>query len=295
MLVGLKIVADVVGYRVRKLEMGNLPAATSIALALYLPLQDIVARTAFAFVLNVLVYLNNDYVDVDIDLASVDKDNAKTRFLAAHKRAALASQWVLVALLTAAALAYDRGLFVALIGGGGICVWYSAYLKRRPFVDILAMAIWGVTMPLCGSPTQSTLGWGMALQLGLVSGVFETIQVMRDADEDAKDEGVRTTGVVLGQARTLILARALMAATSVYAALVMHPAIAGLSAFALVVPFTKDDVALYWTRVKLVYGVTWLSVCALVFLHGHTAGLLWSIGHAAGQSLSDVFGQFIGH
>ncbi|HEX7480119.1 MAG TPA: UbiA family prenyltransferase [Polyangiales bacterium] len=295
MLVGLKIVADVVGYRVRKLEMGNLPAATSIALALYLPLQDIVARTAFAFVLNVLVYLNNDYVDVDIDLASTDKDNAKTRFLAAHKRAALVSQWVLVALLTAAALAYDRGLFVALIGGGGICVWYSAYLKRRPFVDILAMAIWGVTMPLCGSPAQSTLGWGMALQLGLVSGVFETIQVMRDADEDAKDEGVRTTGVVLGQARTLLLARALMLATSLYAALVMHPAIAVLSAFALVVPFTKDDVALYWTRVKLVYGVTWLSVCALVFLQGHTAGLWWSIGHAAGQSISDVFAQLIGH
>jgi 4-hydroxybenzoate polyprenyltransferase len=294
MLVGLKIVADVVGYRVRKLEMGNLPAATSIALALYLPITDIVLRTLFAFVLNVLVYLNNDYVDVDIDLASADKDNEKTRFLAAHKRAALVAQWVLVGLLTAAALVYDRGLFVALIGGGGICVWYSAYLKRRPGVDILAMAIWGVTMPLCGSPAQSALGWGMALQLGLVSGVFETIQVMRDADEDAEEEGVRTTGVVLGQARTLILARVLMVVTTAYAALVMHPAIAVLSAFALAVPFTKDDIERYWTRVKLVYGFTWLAICALVFLEGRTAGLLWSIGHEAGQSISDVLGHFIG-
>lgn len=280
MLVGLKIVYDVVAYRLRKLEMANLAGATSIAIALYLPIPDIAVRTLYAFVLNVLVYLNNDYRDVDIDLQSADKDNAKTRFLAEHKRAALVSQWVLVALLTAAALVYDRGLFVPLIGGGGTCIWYSVQLKRRPFVDILAMAVWGVTMPLCGSPATSMLGWAMALQLGMVSGVFETIQVMRDAEEDAA-EGVRTTGVVLGQARTLLLARVLMAATTAYAALVIHPAIAAVSACALLVPFTKEDIARYWTRVKMVYGVTWLCVCAWVFFREQTAGLLWSVGHDA--------------
>ena len=46
----------------------------------------------------------------------------------------------------------------------------------------------------------------MALQLGLFSGVFETIQVLRDADEVA-EEGVRTTAVALGKPRTLMLAR----------------------------------------------------------------------------------------
>ncbi|HEY2733287.1 MAG TPA: hypothetical protein VGI70_04845, partial [Polyangiales bacterium] len=96
---GLKIVAGVVGYRIRKLEMANLAAATSIALALRLSFTDVVVRTLFAFVLNALVYLNNDYIDVQIDLNSADKDTEKALFLAAHKGAARLAQWSLVALL----------------------------------------------------------------------------------------------------------------------------------------------------------------------------------------------------
>jgi hypothetical protein len=46
------------------------------------------------------------------------------------------------------------------------------------------------------------------------------------------------------------------------------------------VPFTPDRVENYWTRVKLVYGITWLFICAWVFFKGESAGLLWSIGHA---------------
>src|SRR6185312_5505124 len=133
---------------------------------------------------------------IQIDLASADKDADKSRYLAQHKRSALLAQWVLVGVLALVAVVYDPGPFVPLIAGGGICFWYSAKLKHTPFFDILAMIIWGVTMPLCGSPVTDHVGLLMALQLGLFSGVFETIQVMRDADEDAA-EGVRTTGVVL--------------------------------------------------------------------------------------------------
>ena len=64
MLAGFRIVADTVIYRLRKLEMANLAAAVAIALALKLPLVDIVVRAAFAFALNIVVYLNNDYIDV---------------------------------------------------------------------------------------------------------------------------------------------------------------------------------------------------------------------------------------
>jgi 4-hydroxybenzoate polyprenyltransferase len=273
MLAALRIVAGVVVYRLRKLEMGNLPAAVSIAVALRLSIADIAVRTLFCFVLNALVYLNNDYIDVQIDLESADKDAGKSKFLAENRHAALWAQWILVGLLAALALWHDVGLFVPLIFGGGVCWWYSAQLKHRPYLDILAMIIWGVTMPLCGSPMTSTLGLVMAGQLGLFSGVFETIQVMRDADEDAK-EGVRTTGVVLGKARSFRLAQALMVLVTLYAALFMLPWAAAVSSFALVLPFAPDKVERYWTRVKLVYGVSWLTICAWVWWFGQLHGLL---------------------
>jgi lycopene elongase/hydratase (dihydrobisanhydrobacterioruberin-forming) len=279
MLSGLKIVIGVVAYRLRKLEMANLAAAVAIAIALGLGPIDVLYRTIFAFVLNVLVYLNNDYLDVGMDLNSTGKDTEKTRYLAEHLRAALVAQITLSVALVAFALAYDPGLLVALALGGGICILYSAYWKRTPFMDIPAMMVWGLGMPLCGVPWKNVLGWCMAIQLGWFSGVFESIQVMRDADEDAL-EGVRTTGVVLGKAKTLFLARALMVVSSIYAALVLHPVAAGVSAIALGVPFSVNDIARYWTQVKLVYGIAWLVICGLIFLQGHSAGLLWSIDRA---------------
>jgi 4-hydroxybenzoate polyprenyltransferase len=276
MLAGLKIVAGVIDYRLRKLEMANLAAAASIAVALHLPWVDVFYRTAFAFVLNILVYLNNDYIDVGGDLHSTDKDNAKTRYLSEHLGAALWAQYALLALLVAAALIYDRGLLIPLLVGGGICWWYTAYLKRRPFLDVPAMMLWGLAMPLCGFPWQNAVGWCLALQLALFSGVFETIQVMRDAKDDAA-ASIRTTGVVLGESRTLLLARALMVGCTVYAALVVHPVAAVLSAAALAVPFASNHIARYWTHVKLVYGVTWLFVCAWIFFRPESAGILLSI------------------
>jgi 4-hydroxybenzoate polyprenyltransferase len=281
MVSALKIVLAVVVYRLRKLEMANLAAAASIAAALHLPLVDIAFRTLFAFFLNALVYLNNDYIDIELDLNSSDKDAQKSRYLKDNLRAALGAQWVMLGILAVAAVAYDVGLLVPLVAGGGICAWYSAHLKRRPYVDIIAMMVWGVAMPLCGSPVQSVLGLCLALQLGLFSGVFETIQVMRDVDDDAQEEGVRTTAVVLGKTRTLWLARALMVLSSSYALLVLHPIAGALSAVALVLPFEADRVERYWTRVKLVYGIAWLAICAWVFFTGQSDGLLLSLDRDA--------------
>ena len=277
MLVGLRIVIDVVVFRLKKLEMANLAATLAIALSLHLPLPDVAVRLVFAFWLNVLLYLNNDYIDVELDLNSANKDARKSSYLAEHLTAALWAQIVLAVLLCAGAIVYDRGLLFPIIVGGGICWWYSAILKRRPFLDIIAMMVWGLAMPMCGSPVNSTLGWLMAIQLGVFSGVFETIQVMRDADADSEEAGVMTTGVVLGKRRTLMLARALMIICTLYAGLVLSPIGGLLSAVALLVPFTPDRIELYWTRVKLWYGVEWLAICAYIWWTHHSAGLLWTI------------------
>ena len=275
----VRIVAEAVAFRLKGLEMANLAGALSIALALRLPWPDVLFRTLFAFVLNALVYLNNDWFDAADDLRAPGRDGPKTRFLADHMDAALAAQGALGLLLTVAALAFDPGLLLALLVGGGTCVWYSYSLKRLPYVDVLAMAVWGIGMPMCGFPLGNALGWCLALQLGAFAAVYETIQVMRDAPADAA-AGVRTSGVVLGIARTRRLSRVLMVVASVLAAALLHPLAGLVAAAALRVPLDGTDVARRWTQVKAIYAAAWLLAVAWIWLTGASAGLLLSIAAA---------------
>lgn len=269
----IRILSDVVGYRLRRLEMANLAGAVSIMLALRLEWRDVAIRTAFAALLNVFVYLNNDYRDVAVDARSPDRDLPAVEYLRGHLREALALQWVLLVLLALVALSHAPSLVVALALGGGICWAYSKVLKRHPFVDLAAMTVWGFAMPLCGVPLESTVGLCLALQLGLFSSVFEAIQVVRDRDVDAA-LGLRTTAVALGVAPTRRIARMLTAAAAAYGGLVVHP-IAGLvAATALFLPWPEGKTVRHWTAVKLVFGCAWLVGCGVVYLDGTTAGLL---------------------
>lgn len=275
----VRIVTDAIAFRLGSLEMANLAGALSIALALRLPWRDVLFRTLFAFVLNALVYLNNDWFDAEDDLRAPGRDGPKTRFLAEHMESALAAQGALTVLLVVAALTFDPGLLLALLVGGGICVWYSYSLKRLPYVDVLAMAVWGIGMPMCGFPLGSALGWCLALQLGAFAAVYETIQVMRDAPADAA-AGVRTSGVVLGVARTRRLSRVLMVVASMLAAALLHPLAGLVAAAALRVPLDGTDVARRWNHVKAIYAAAWLIAVAWIWLTGASAGLLWSVSAA---------------
>lgn len=276
MAAALQILYDVVAFRMRRLEMANLAGAIAIMIVLRLPASEVAVRTLFGALLNVLVYLNNDYLDVALDGAAPDKDQDKVRFLQAHMGAARAAQYVLACALFALALGYSPGLLVALFGGGGICLAYSAKLKHTPGLDVVAMAAWGFVMPLCGVPLERALGLCLALQLGLFSAVFEPIQVIRDRAADAA-LSVRTTAVVLGVPRTLQLARALMLVSAAYAALVLHPAAGGLLLLAPLIPFREGRADRYWTAVKLVCGCAWLFACAALYTSGTSAGLLLGI------------------
>lgn len=272
----VRIVVEAVGFRLRNLEMANLAGAMSIALALRLPWTEIALRTLYAFVLNALVYLNNDWFDVADDLRTPGRDGPRTRFLAEHPDSALAAQGALLVILVASALAYDPGLLLALLIGGGVCFLYSRTLKRVPYLDVIAMAVWGVGMPMCGFPLGRTLGWALALQLGAFAAVYETIQVMRDAPTDAL-AGIRTSAVVLGVARMRRLSRVLMLAASVLATLVLHPLAGIVAASALLVPLDGSDVARRWTQVRAIYALAWLVALATIWWTGTSHGLVWSV------------------
>lgn len=274
----VRITLEVAVYRLRRLEMANIAGAAAIAFALQLPLPEFLVRVGFAFGLNLLVYLNNDYLDLAADLRVPGRDDTKTRFLRDHRRAGVCAQLGLLALLLAVCVAMP-GLLVPLVLGGGVCWAYSARLKAMPYADVAAMIAWGVAMPLCGAPPESALGWALAGWLGLFSGVFEGIQVIRDHDADAAT-GVRTTAVALGVARTLVLVRVMLGVSAVYGALVVSPWLAALPALAILVPLDRD-VTRTWNRVRAVLGVAFLGAVGWVWWSAATAGVLVRVGRGA--------------
>ncbi|MEZ4374765.1 MAG: UbiA family prenyltransferase [Polyangiaceae bacterium] len=271
-----RIVIDVVAYRLRRLEMANLVAAVAIMIALGTRPIDLVVRTAFGAGLNVLAYLTNDYCDVEQDLA---EGRGPAKFLSQHLGAALGAQVGIALILASVAVWYDAGLLVPLVLGAGICWAYSARLKARPVVDILSMVLWGVAMPLVAFPLGNKLGWLLVIQLGLFSACFETIQVLRDRDEDVR-ANVRTTAVAFGAERTRLLARVFMLIAMAYALLALDRYVGLLLVVPVLVPipraFSADAMSQYWNRIRLTQGLSWLGLLAGVYFRGTNHGWLLS-------------------
>jgi 4-hydroxybenzoate polyprenyltransferase len=261
----LKILFDVAVFRLRRLEMANIAGALAIAVACHLSWSEIGFRGLFAFLLNLLVYLNNDWYDLDDDLSAAAKDQVKNTYLAAHLGAGLVAQLGLLALLVTLALWWGGNLLLALIAGAGVCWAYSAGLKRVPVCDVLAMIAWGMAMPLCGLAPGHPEGWLLLGQLGLFSGVFESIQVIRDHDTDAS-AGVRTTAVALGLPRAYVLVRVLLIGSAIYAAWMFAWWIAILPLLAALLPISRPNIDRYWHGVRVLLGLALLAEAALVYM-----------------------------
>lgn len=267
MAAALRILFDVAVFRLRRLEMANIGAAVAVAVACRASAAEVCARLAFAFVLNLFVYLNNDWFDLEEDLASPNKDQVKNTFLAAHRGEARLAQFGLVGLLAAFATFWGGGLWWPLVVGGGVCVAYSAALKRHPGIDIVAMILWGAAMPTVGLLPGHPEAWPLIAQLALFSGAFESIQVLRDREDDAK-AGVRTTAVVLGETRTRALVRLMLALSAVYAALAFEWWLAVAPALAALAPMRSDRVVDDWHRTRVLLGLTFFAEVALVYMRG---------------------------
>jgi 4-hydroxybenzoate polyprenyltransferase len=267
----LRIFYEVIAYRVRKREMANLAAAAAIMTALRLPARELVVRFAFGVLLNVLAYLTNDYCDIEVDLASPDKDHEKASFLSAHRREALFLQVGIAAVLFVWGLYWDLSLLLSLAFGAGICWVYSAWFKRVALLDIVSMAFWGMAMPLCAVPMHQSVGWLLLVQLGLFSTCFETMQVVRDRRADAAI-GLRSTAVVIGERASLVLARVLMAASGIYAILVLDRYVGMIVFGAAFLPLSERNAERSWDHVRWVFGVAWLGLIASIVVRSSTFG-----------------------
>lgn len=261
MLAELHILADVARYRIRRLEMANLAGAAALALALALPTGELAVRLVFGLLLNLLVYLNNDFHDRAFDLVAAGRERDKTEFLVAHLGAAIRAQLGCLAALVVIAVVWGGGLWMPLVLGGGVCWIYSALLKRRPVVDVVAMVAWGVAMPMVGVPADRLSdALPLLLLLGLFSGVFESVQVLRDHDSD-RGQGVRTTAVVLGPAFTAVLARVLAALAAVHALLSFGVLVAMPTVLAAVLPMRGASPERVWNRLRLLCGISFALAC----------------------------------
>lgn len=260
--VSWRIAADVAIYRLRKREAGNLVTSLTLAVALGLGPADLASRAGFGLLLNLFVYLVNDCFDVGIDLRAPGRDSERTRFLAEHLTAAWATVAVMAAALVAWGALHSTGLLVTAVVNIAVIVVYSRVLKHLPGADLVAMAAWGASMAMVGFPVDSAVGWRYAGLLALLCMVTEAVQVLRDEPSD-RAAGVRTTAVVLGPRATAVIARALIVAAALYAALLLHPVGAALALGALV-PFDPERANASWDRLRALFGLTWLALLALL-------------------------------
>ncbi len=256
-----RIAADAAIYRLRKREAGNLVTSLTLAVALGLSWPDVAARALFGAALNVFVYLVNDCFDVAIDLRAPGRDNARTVFLASHINVGWGVSAALGLGLALFGALHSSGLLVTAIVNAAVIFAYSAVLKHKPVADILAMGVWGVSMAMVGFPLTSATGWKMASLLGALSMVTEAVQVLRDEPSD-RAAGVRTTAVVWGARTTSRVAKSIMLATAIYAAIAMHPVGAAL-VLGVFVPLRPERAARSWDALRVLFGVTWLALLAL--------------------------------
>lgn len=253
--------------------MANLAASLSVMVAVALPWGQVAVRLAFGVVLNLLVYLTNDAYDIEVDLASPRKDHEKARFLDEHRPSIRLAQGLLVALLFGIATVWSRGLVVTASVAGALCWAYSARLKRLAGWDVVSVLALTVAGTMLAFPLDSVLGWCLVGQLGLFSVCFQTLQMLRDHDDD-RAFGLRTTAVRLGIRRTTGLQRVLMVVSAAYAMAMVHRWVGLALLVAPLLPMRRGGAEAHWNRVRGVFGVAWLAMVAWIVETGGTDGLL---------------------
>lgn len=268
-----RIARDILLYRLRKLEMiGHLASVIAIMIVLHRPFDDVLIRSGFALFLIFLTYLNHDFCDVERDLASGTRAD-KTNYLAQHLDEAAYLQGIILFVLLLAAVLYNPWLVPLTILIAAVAWGYSALCKGIPVLDVAGMALWGTVIAFVAFFPGNGLGWILAGQLGLLTGASQTIQLLRDRNED-RSVSVKSTAVVLGPEWTLYLGRVLIGLAGVYGVIFLHRYLGTFMFAALCVPYDPESVGPYWIRVRILLGLAWFGILGWIFVYRSTPGLL---------------------
>ena len=264
-LAALRIVLETTVYRIRRREANNLLTSISLMLAFRLPWDDVLYRSVFAAVLNIYVYLINDYCDIDRDLASPQKDQDKARFMARNRGAVVGALVGLAAMLVAGAWYHSHLLLLAVAANTVVVYTYSAWFKRIPIADVLIMSVCGVTISLVGLPEGKLLGWKLVGLLGFVCASFEVIQVIRDEPGD-RESGVTTTAVLLGARASAWIFRAIVLGAAAYGYWVIGSLLPLVLLPAIFFPLTPAGASRTWDWCRVLFGGVWGGLLLQVWL-----------------------------
>jgi 4-hydroxybenzoate polyprenyltransferase len=265
----LRIAFDSFAYRLKKREANNLFVTVSMMVAFSIPLPDMAIRVVFAGLLNMFIYLVNDVFDIQVDLTSPLKNRQMASFLAEHRSAAwtaVAIEGLLMATVAAVhAVRYQSALLpIAFLANVVLIFAYSAYLKRIPFADVLAMALAGATTTMVGI-VESALGYRLLGLLAILCAGYQIIQLIRDAPADS-ESNVKTTAVLIGAARAAWLFRVLVIGAAAYGFFLVGSYLPFALALGVMFPLSVEKAERAWDLARVLFGTVWLALLGQVFL-----------------------------
>lgn len=229
--------------------------------ALRLAWPDILYRGCFALLLNIYVYLINDFCDVKIDISAADKDRNKTAFLMENQKAAKAALFSLALILGFAGILHSPVLFICFLANTAVVYSYSVWFKRMPYLDITAMVVCGITMSMAAIPPNSMIAIKYFGLLGLICAAFEVVQVIRDEPEDRR-AGICTTAVRLGAFRARLIFIFLTLSAAAYAYFLIHSLAGFIFLLAPTVTLSSKNASRAWDILRLIFGTAWLLMMA---------------------------------
>ena len=253
-----RLLSDAIIDRLKRWEANSLFTNFLLLLAFHFGFLHIVIRMAVTFFLNVLVYFINDVIDVDIDLANETKNHAKALYIKENQRIAFALIVCMSAALLLLTLLYSKSVCFGVIMALLIIFLYTDYFKKMAYFDLIGCFIWGISMAWPAIPDFSFRGIQLILLIGIFTASFEVVQCIKDYESD-KRCNLRTTPIVIGIPRAFLLARTLFVLAALYTVFVLGE----IQGILLVIPVffgTEQKMETYWMKLRVVYGVVWLTI-----------------------------------
>jgi 4-hydroxybenzoate polyprenyltransferase len=262
-----RLLSDAIIDRLRRKEANSLITNFLLLLAFHFGALDLVIRMAVTFILNVLVYFINDFIDVDIDLANEEKNHAKALYIKGHRRTAFALIVCLTAALLTLTLLYSQSVCLGVILALLIIFLYTDYFKNMAYFDIFGCFVWGVSMAWPAIPDFSLEGIKLILLIGIFTASFEVVQCIKDYDSDKKYD-LRTTPIEIGIPRAFQLARGMYVLATLYTVFVLGE----IQGVLLLLPLffdTDQKMDTYWMKLRGVYGIVWITIMVRLFSGGY--------------------------
>ena len=261
--ISFRLLSDTILDRLRRLEANSLITNFTLLIAFRLSAVDVFIRMAVTFLLNVLVYFINDFIDVEIDLASATKNRAKALYIRKHKgTGSVLIACLSLCLLLLAAL-YSGSVFFGVMLALLTTFLYTDYFKKMPFLDIMGCFMWGMAMAWPAIPDFSREGIRLIVLIGIFAASFEVVQCVKDFEEDRRCN-LRTTPIVIGIPNSFLIVRFLYALSAAYTVFVLKE-MQGLLLLLPIFLSTLKRMETYWLELRLIFGFVWLTIMARLF------------------------------